>query len=430
MPVASVGAADHHGAGRISGGPVLAGERVAWAERGAHALTVRGWKPGAAPVPIARYGDFSGNYPGRARLAASSEALVVERISSSPRGAASGNDWAGRDVFAGPPDGPLANLSGTCPPIFPALPRTVDVSGDEVLSINCDDQAVVRDLSSGSDQPIPASQYGLRLAGRYAAWVERGSGGESVVVYDRTAASVAYETAVGSGSIVRDLDLQADGTIAFAYARTGERASVGWASLSEPETHTTALPQTPGYHVKIANGRIGFITGHVVGRDVARARIGYVDVASGRVRTVATGAEDDADEERFDFDGQRFAWYSLGCTEAIVHVTPANTHQRAVRRGCQLRLDRAPTVRDGRVAIEPDCSLFAGGYCSRIRRVRVRHHRALVASGREAGDVRLTPHGRTLLHADGRLPVRITATLGDDAGRREQRSTSAVLERR
>jgi hypothetical protein len=412
---------------RLVGGPALAGDRVAWAVLTSKTLKVNAQRASARVAAIGHLRRVRGETP-RVRVVGSPSLIGAEVISAVPD-----DDTAFRDVLAGPPTGPLTVLEHQCLPAG-AHPRTIDVSGDELLYVNCADEPTVRDFGAASSAPLPATDAGLRIAGHYAAWVEGWPSKPSVVVYDRSLGQAVY--AIPASAIPRglvDLDLQADGTVAIAYTTDeghGPTAvnRVGWASVVDPVLHRTAARAAEHYNVRIANGRIGFLRGPEGFDKPSNLAVGYVGLRSPRERVVVgRGAEDDVLEDRFDFDGNRFAWYSFGCRDTIVHVTPASSHAPGDRH-CRLRLRKEPTVvKHHHVRVAVNCFGFEGGACY-ARRVRIARAGKGLASGRVPGAVTLTRRGRSLLRGGRRtVRVRVSAVLLDGAGRRERRATTSRL---
>src|SRR3712207_1864973 len=107
---------------------------------------------------------------------------------------------------------------------------------------------------------------------------------------------------------------------------------------------------------------------------------------AGNVRIVARGAQDYVGRESFDFDGERVAWYSLGCTQALIQSRRVSDSALPFRprSGCRLRFRRKPVVdRSGRFRLRPDCFGFLEDYCQ-PRAVRVPRRDVLLATGRGA----------------------------------------------
>jgi hypothetical protein len=426
---AAVRAADVR-AGALGAGPVLAGERVVWTEGGGRgALIVRsaavtgGGAATIASVPATPFRQSG-------RLSASDSAVALEVFSGGP---ASGLYY--RSVFAGAPGGPLDPLEQGCNASFP-YPRTIDVSARRVLFVACDGHSMaLRDLETGVERPLPEGTRGLRLAGRFAAWVEgfKDSRGESVVVYDLDAGAVSYTIPATAlpRQAVDDLDLQDDGKVVIAYPTpltgnifTADR--VAWASPQQPRLHPVPLRQAQSYRVKLVGDRIAFDRTLTVDGASIRSEVGISDL-SGHTELLGTGGDDDGLDEHFDFDGRRVAWFSYGCHQAIIHVrnldapeiTPPRPH-------CALTLKLQPLVRRGSTRLFVDCFGFYGGSCV-ASNITVRFHGRVIGTGKTYRKVRLNHEGRRLLAARGRLPVQLDATLSDGAGRHQRRQGHAVL---
>jgi hypothetical protein len=412
-------------AGKLVGGPALVGGKVAWAQRSKHVLTVRAAEPGARPQTLGSFTSDSAFAP-RARMAASPTYVAVERILGDHS-----SDWHFRDVFAGPSGGPLAALGPQCSLLGARLMPTVDVSGDEVVYWDCGtDRATVRNSSSGASEAIPANDRGLRLAGRYAAWLDDGAGPQAIVVYDRVENRVAYE--VSRSAVDASYDLQADGKIAYVdlagQAREGVTpVHVAWASPAEPQPHVLPLAPSDSYRVKIVDDRVGFEQERPEARRGELTNLGYVDIAGGRPHAVVTGGLDEGvGDSQFDFDGKRFAWYSLGCRDALLRVTAVGSHASGLRRHCPLRLRRPPRLSHGRVRVVVDCFGFVECRVPKLTLSLVRHGHRVVARG-SGQSARLTTLGRALARRHAGIRVRVRATIVDAEGRREQRSTRVLL---
>jgi hypothetical protein len=113
-----------------------------------------------------------------ARLAASGSAVAAEVFSAGPAGTPN------LSVFAGRPAGPLTSLERSCG-ASGRFPRSIDVSADSVLYVACNGRSgALHNLANDTDRPVPTSTQGLRLAGRFAAWVEgfTANRGQSIVV--------------------------------------------------------------------------------------------------------------------------------------------------------------------------------------------------------------------------------------------------------
>jgi hypothetical protein len=346
-------------------------------------------------------------------------------------------------VLTAPLGGEFETLDGDCD-LFgtPDRPRSIDVSGPVVAYGRCTadgrQELVVRDFSTPApvEHVVPgAFPIGVRIAGRYLAWLEEGTGqpytASGITVYDWLLGTVAYRLPKASmPGDVHDLDLQDDGKVAFSFA--GKNGQVAWASQSEPSAHVLDLPARANYEVRIAGDRIGYEAGrHAGAGELTLADIGVSDLA-GHTHRVGTLGEGSVFTDDFDFDGTHLAWWSYGCTRAFVHIADANgAAQISPRRsGCRLRFAGKPTISGNIVRLRVDCFGFPLGSC-RARDVTLTVRRAqrvlVVGRGRTAGHVVLTPLGHRLLRLRRPLRVRARATLSDDAGRSERRSGRLTL---
>lgn len=418
----------------LVGGPVLAGDHVVWAQR-VHGpfghVVVRAQAGSERAQSVATLSRPFSFIP-YARLAASRRMIGVEQISNDSDEALPSPPQ--RDSYAGPPTGPLERLDRRCDVGRWIVPRTIDVSDRSVFYVPCDSPPAVYNANTGDSTALPANARGLRLAGRYAAWVNGDPPSDSVTVYDRSADSVAYvipRAAAPDG--IRDLDLQDDGTVAIAYPLPTKRAiqpeGLAWASVAEPRLHRLAVKRADDYHVKIARRLVAFDRGTDDNGELSRTTLGYIGLGAGaREHVVATEGSDQVFEEHFDFDGRRMAWFSYGCRDVLVHVTSAARRVSARRHGCRLRLRRQAVVRHRRVRLDPNCFGFVLGGCD-ARHVRITRAGVTVAAGRTEARIRLTRRGRALFRTRRTVRARVAATLVDDAGRHERRAVTTTIRR-
>jgi hypothetical protein len=149
----------------------------------------------------------------------------------------------------------------------------------------------------------------VAVAGHFVAWVERSSlehwpaPPSTVVVYDFAANRVAYSLGVRElgHTVVSSLDLEADGTVAFAgdpAPAGGCDGGVAWASIAQPTMHFLSGDAIP-WRVKIAAGRIAYLTRACVAPEPFR-----LVVKTLADRTLADGV---VRFGGFDFDGHRLA---------------------------------------------------------------------------------------------------------------------------
>jgi hypothetical protein len=419
-------------------GPVLAGEEVVWAQarrdRGFDLLasTAAGRGERIGSFPPAR---FAGEV--LAHLSASSTRVAV----AATRFESSGYPY-GQDFFTAPVSGSFEALGERCPTPVRDVSRAVDVSGDAVAYRRCSPDEwstfVVRDFGGPfpGEQRVPGAPAGaVRVAGRYVAALEDQAterlNVSAIVVYDRITGELAYRVPREASSRgIASLALQDDGKVAFSFAPGSGGQQIAWASQTEPFPHVLGLPRRHKYGVQIVDDRIGYIGAQA--SSGARAEVGVTDL-TGASQRIGNNAEEYVFREDFDFDGERIAWWSYGCTTALIHVAsvaaaPAPSRPRT---GCALRFTRRPRVlAGGRVRLHVDCFGFTAGECSARRVVataRDRRERVVVFRSRRGGGSTLTAAGKRLLARRSRVAVRVRAVLTDSTGRREPRKGRTTL---
>lgn len=426
------------------GGPALGGDGVAWVER----------RPDGAEVRVARFGgparrlqllDESESRVGFTPMEASSSRLLLapHRLKGTPPT----RYVAGTDVFTGAWGEPLSQVRPRCDAGGDTFIPSADVDGDRVAYLRCPPDpvppgytrtAIVEDFSTDPprSQTVENAGFGLRLAGRYLAWLALAQSARpsyDVVVYDRVAGKQVYRIparALKRG--VQSLDLQGDGKLAVAFEvvpRGYDRAvaRVAWASPAAPKLHVLRLPDSASYSVRIANNTIGFERGLSYFGEFSHANVGITTLA-GRFRTIARNGVAAEKFYTFDYDGRRIAWLSYGCSTARIEYLDATAPSGPGlnRRGCRLTFVRPPSIVDGKaLKVDVDCFGFWGCIVQRLTATR-RTNKAVVARGRD-NHAALTPLGRSLLRRDGRLDMRLTAIITDGAGRRERRSARVIV---
>jgi hypothetical protein len=425
-------------------GPALAGPRVVW------------------PAELDRYGfrlltaPTGGTATQLLSIPAGPGGIVIPSLAASPqrtvlsyatgtRGGRSGSPFEGRTILTLSADGRRETLDESCSiGSVPDLPRIVDVSADAVVFPRCGSSgrqgAFVRDYSGPApvDQPVPGARTaGLRIAGRYVAWLDRTQGAPftrpDIVVHDRLTGTEAYRVPQAPLGELPSFDLQADGKVAYASSGPGGWR-VAWASPSEPRPHVLPLAGREQYEVRIAGDRIGFMSGvQPCCGSVTLGEVGVSDL-SGRARRVGDLAEGSLFTDDFDFDGERVAWWSYRCTDTVIRIASADGPDGSTgpRSGCPLRFERSPRVKSGWVRIYPDCFGFGAGFCEArdvVLTTRRGGERVVVGRGPIGSRVDLTRAGRTLLRGGRRVKARASAALVDDGGRRERRAGRLVLRR-
>jgi hypothetical protein len=422
VAAAAPAAASSRHAGDLAGGPVLAGDRVVWAQQhgrsGLSVLSADASGAGRARTSLFARESQSFLVP-RARLAASGSLLGVERIIDY-EGGREATPFYQADVLAGSVWGSITALQPRCDLGGEAWrPRTIDADGTRLIYWDCLQRtAVIRDFNARTSRTVPAEHRGLRLAGRYAAWVEGDPGAQSVAVYDLPTSSIAYRIALPGP--VTDLDLDRDGTMVVSYS-DGSRSHAAWSSPSAPTLHSLPLP--PVSALKVVGGRLAYR--RAVGTYTEAGEVGYLDLPSGRPHVVGRGQMDWSVEPGLGFDGRRIAWDSIGCRDSLVHVTAVTEFTDQLPRGCPLAFGPPTRVAPKRFRLE--LADFGYLHFKWVRRLRVTRRGTLIAVGSKPEHVRLTSVGVRLLERRGSLRVRVAATVNDTFGRTERRATRLTL---
>ncbi|MDQ3936589.1 MAG: hypothetical protein M3340_18360, partial [Actinomycetota bacterium] len=406
-------------------GPVLAGDRVVWADaRRDGGFDVRSAlvAGGDRRTLLTMRGHASEYF--QPRLAASAQVVAVEAIEHQ-RGRDDPQRFSGRFTFAGPPTGPLDRVGERCGLSETVRPRSIDVSGDSFAYMTCGRRIEVRRIGS----PLPPEQFdgnlrGLRLAGRYVAWVDRELGG--VTVYDRMTRGAAYHLDEQRTGGVGGIDLADDGTVAIGSLQT-----LSVASPAEPSMRGLPVAGERTYHPTIAGGTVAFSRARDRSRPGPGGEVGTVRLDGGE-RLLARGPAFDVYEPTADFDGSRVAYFTYNCSDATIHVVDADSAARSFgqRRGCPFALARAPRVKSSlrAVLLDIDCFGFDGETCG-AERIELTRDGRRMGSARFGTTVPLTAAARAALRRTGRLRVRATGIFRDRPGRRERRTSTLTLKR-
>jgi hypothetical protein len=261
-------------------GPVLVGERVAWAQlgclRGCGALEFDGETDSLYEVRTA--GDGAARTLFRARKVRASSgprffghtfsflvsegALVTRRLTSTSD--ETGDETSRWVVRAGAP--------GTQRPVLVncwvddyarEAPAALDGNRLAYDPDPCDavPRLVVRDLGTGTTTALPEPAGGglLDMRGRFVAWTATSAGDPRLVVHDLDTGTTAY-TAPNPG--VTALDLDADGTVAAVTGKPRRLCSSGRLfrySVAAPAPEELNVPACATVGVRIERGRIFFL---------------------------------------------------------------------------------------------------------------------------------------------------------------------------
>jgi hypothetical protein len=222
------------------------------------------------------------------------------------------------DVWTGPVAGPLKRSFGCGAPgpvctgdAYTCNAPQTALSADWITTGACTGSFTLTDLRTGTQRPF--GETSPSLAGRYLATVAQATGiprqdnPARLVVRDLETGTEAYRIDVPSPNPVDAYfftsRVQADGT---AVVQSGSGA--WWASVAEPFLHPM---QAPGAVVNIVGGRVAFVAGPRLGREVTVTDLTGTVLA--KVPVAPTLG-------RVAFDGRRVAWASRPCQDAVVVV--------------------------------------------------------------------------------------------------------------
>jgi len=408
-----------------AGGPALSSQGVGWAQYrrdGGYALRLA---RGAAVTTLRTRPNRKRRWFFRLQLAGSDQGLLSKELFIKRRDGSldrSPNEVYGS--FLTRSGGQVERLGARCQ--NGSRPPSTDGDGamavtDSTCPGQAPGQAAVLRLAPAGATTVRSFAGGLntRIAGPYVAYDARG---KDIVVLDWTTGVERYRLPIPGPFPENsfDLDVQADGKVAFAYD-TGPRMAVAWASPSEPFAHPVDLPARSSYAIKLVGDRIAFARTSVVSFGIlgevgdALGEAGVSDLRGpGRVvaRRVLT--------EALDFDGRRLALVEAGCRGPRIAVRGSD-EPPAAPRSCPLLLAR-PIRQDrrGRLAVAVSCRGLTRGCGVARLRIAARRGKRLVtlASARYRSNpttVRLRlRRGASALLARRRGRVVVSARLVDD----------------
>jgi hypothetical protein len=364
----------YDGALSLAGGPVLGGDRVAWAaqtpwiaanEDDEHQSVALYSAPlaGGAPARLAQVAQLSddGEYrEGTAfgALFGSPGHLAWTTVVVDDAASKYGFDPVApfRLWLLGAGGKPVALCSGdSAVGVGAFVTAGLSLAGDELGISGCSGApgVNVRDLSRPGSADVALATGGgpVRLAGGYAAW--RTSTGFEIL--DRptgTATAIGLEHVPLPGP-VEDFDVAPDGVLAVAGGTVDPLAGVptqpghpftAWASPADPQWHVASVPGlVRAAGIRVRGGRIAVMTAAPSGSQLQLRLVAL----SGAQSIAVQGAF----EPGFDFDGTSVAWAGPACEALVVHVTRADaTAAPPVTHGCPVALDAASVRVKRRVA--------------------------------------------------------------------------------
>jgi hypothetical protein len=302
----------------VDAGVALAGRSVVWGEAGNRGLQVRWARPGVRARVLARVRNtatrrysFSGCQiafvASRSRLAFTRQVVI-----SSP-----GVGGSSTDLVAGPLRGPFRPLpmtaSGGLNGCGPDGRGSLDLSHRTLAfsaAVGKRYAIFVKRLGRRGrparlvTRPVPI--HGVRIAGRYLAWLEADSSLGRIVVFDRRAGRTAYSVSAQAAS---GFDVQPDGKLAVARGAGGGLPGyeLNWYSRQRPRPRDLGFRATDP-NVRMARDRIAFerMTGPESSQLSVTDLTGHIGSYARFRMTPAVG--DVRRQGQLDFDGKRLAW--------------------------------------------------------------------------------------------------------------------------
>jgi hypothetical protein len=320
----------------IRQGPVFAGPQIVWSSDGptVYSSARRLWRAGPVSVPRGLPADPNFSYSaGQDITAVAASATMTAFVRTvylhrapkcEPNTPCPGGPLRGQpirsELWVRRAEGRFRRatvVSGS------GIALDVDIAHNTLaytVTANGESRVVVANTTVTAPRHVEYSH--VAVAGHYLALIER-SGLEhwpappsSVVVYDLAAHRVAYALDVDElgHTVVSSLDLEADGTVAFASDPApagGCDGGVAWASISQPRPHYLSGDAIP-WRVRIAAGRIAYFSRSCV----APAPFRLVVKTLGD-RTLADGP---IAYGGFDFDGRRLAYLQSPKEIAVTRI--------------------------------------------------------------------------------------------------------------
>jgi hypothetical protein len=416
-------------AGPIVSGPVLTPDGVAWAE-----YNVDSSPPQRARAYVVRSAVVGGQGAGvHVRQAVASDVSVLPELHASEQLLAVGENVVLNPIGTigslvlrsdtrtwGRDGAPMAQF-GACGVAQGEALGLIGLWGFEVAS--CDEsttQVVVFDGRTGQmlDQISAGRLHGMRIAGRFVAWLEGGDYRRfTLVVFDRDARQEVLRVPTAAlGPLLYDWDLRADGAVAYVVGDRVQlgsgRLRIGWTSPSAPAGHAFGVAPSYGYAVRWAGDGVAFQRYGPRGTK----QVGIAPQSGAPARLLADGVVDG-----FDADATRVTFAHAECEHRMIEVRPIPALTFVAKRPtrCPLRLTRAPRVSADATTlrVSVDCRGFAFACAGTIRLTLHRQGDAQLVLARgelfhATATLRLRTVARRLLRTSARISARLTVNFG------------------
>lgn len=313
----------------VLAGPVLAGDRVAWAVRTRKgAVTVRVGESDGRTIDVLQL-PADGSGFGEISLDAAGARIALARLGERCDFECRSTYTVTQDAWSGVIGEPFARLGG-CGRPGPSCATSERGCGAEAISLSPTHFASssctgfeLRDLARGTSRRF-AGEVAPRLAGRYLASIRKGNPSSpkepsELLVRDLQAEALAYRVelagvddpySTNSANVVLHLQDDAKVLLTSVNAATGERR-IAWASPAEPVLHPVAAPGMPGGLARdlVAYRRVGDFL-----QPQSEAGLFGLDgrIAARFAFTAPYGG--------LSFDGERLAWAQRPCETVFIAV--------------------------------------------------------------------------------------------------------------
>jgi hypothetical protein len=287
---------------------------------------------------------------------------------------------------------------------------------------------------------LPSAVEDLRIAGPFFAYA--GSSPPSftaeLVLGDLASRVDAFRVPLArllGADAPADVELAADGTVAFSYV-LGDGMRVAWASPASPTVHTLNIGRgmflgmrflpSDRLLVEVQPASVHDVAARAAG-GLADGKLEIVDLAGSLPHVAVSGVNADAVDRHFDSDGTNVVFVTGSCDSESIRIQPLNAPAQRFPppKHCALHFARAPRRTGRSITFTVSCA-GANDNCSvatptataidpAIRR-RITVANSVFDYGAPA-DVTMatTRRGLKLLRSHPRIHVKISARITGDA---------------